>query len=140
MDPALETTEPGTAYVSAPMRGIPDGNFPAIDSCAAYLISHGWKVYSPAQNDREAGLTGADANNDLPGSFKKLMRLDLWQVCDSDAIVLLPGWERSRGALLEKYVAEYEGIECEVLYAYPLRDGQWFISDVYMGDVDAVRT
>lgn len=140
-------------YVSAKMRGTADGNFPLIDSVAEYMRGQGWYVYDPATNDRAAGLVGEDAATfgTEPGKpgFKDLMRLDLMQVADSDAIVMCPGWETSEGAGIEKYVAEVCGVE--VLYAYftkkPWSNGyHWFVCDTYLGDdighwsPDAVRS
>lgn len=102
-----------TCYLSGMMTGLPYFNFPAFDKAAEMLATSGWKVYSPAENDREKGLQedpeGLEIQSDNV-TFKDLMKTDLWQVCDSDAVFVLPGWEYSKGALLEVIVAQKVGV------------------------------
>lgn len=130
-----------TYYVAGPMRGLPNFNFPAFVSCATYLrrFQDTKQVFNPAEHDLEVdpymeqrpGFFEGDIKR-LPGfDFHEAMRWDLARVTESDAIVLLPGWEISSGAAHEKYVAEACG--AEVLYAYPVSTvtGEWFISPEY---------
>lgn len=44
-------------YLSGPMRGIPDLNYPAFDAAAERISSLGHEVINPAQMDRDEGFT-----------------------------------------------------------------------------------
>lgn len=100
-----------TVYLAGPMRGIPDFNFPAFDNARERLRDWGWSVHCPAEKDRqngfdEVGKAGADHE---AKSISEYMKEDLPLVCDSDAVVCLPGWSRSEGAKLEVAVAHRLG-------------------------------
>lgn len=102
------------------MRGIPMFNFPAFEEAAETLRYDGWHVYSPRENDAEKGAEPSPTGEpvgDIP--FKLFMREDLWQVCDSDAVFLLPNWENSKGVGIERFVADSVGVP---VYSYP--DGE----------------
>lgn len=47
-------------------------------------------------------------------TWEAYMRRDIKELMDCDAILMMPGWEQSRGAKLEKDIAERIGME--VLY------------------------
>ena len=49
-----------------------------------------------------------------PLTWEDYMRDDLTALLTCTHIVMLPGWEQSRGARLEKYVAEHLGMSVEV--------------------------
>ncbi len=84
-----------TIYIAGPMTGIPEHNFPAFNEAAARLREEGWFVVNPAEN--------FGGRTDLPRH--EYMRLDIKMLADCEAIYLLPGWERSRGAMMEYKVA-----------------------------------
>jgi hypothetical protein len=86
-------------YLSGPMTGLPDLNFPAFQAAAARLRAEGLQVVNPA----EIGAAGM--------SWEACMRADIKALCDCDAIVLLPGWEASKGAHLELHLAHRLGME-----------------------------
>lgn len=126
--PTYKTEKPPkkAIYVSGPMTGLKSFNFPAFDRCAAYYRKHGWKVFSPAENDRrvhpgvESDLgfaTGDWGRCTYDCEPRDLFRWDMNALADSDAIVMLPGWERSKGAQAEKTIAEWIGLD--VLYYHP---------------------
>ena len=105
-------------YIAGPMRGIPLYNFPAFDLAAEKLFNEGWDPVNPADLDRAIGyypeevIEGADWNTipeslSLPTIIKK--DLDALQQCD--AIYMLNGWEKSKGAKAELAVALWMGIE-----------------------------
>ena len=102
-------------YIAGPMTGIPEYNFPAFDKAAEFLSFLGHEVFSPAQNDRDhgfeaAGLEGHEAEQ-LGFSLRRALKQDLSWICDhAEALVLLEGWERSKGVRAEMALAEALGI------------------------------
>ncbi len=95
-------------YISGPMSGIKDWNFPAFDQAACLLRSLGYRVINPADFGSDPRFTWADSiGRDL--SIMPCVKL----VC------LLPGWEDSEGSRLERVVAHAMGIDvlalCEIL-------------------------
>lgn len=102
-------------YLAGPMTGIPQFNYPAFDVAVRDLRGQGHEVTSPAELDdpatRKMALASADgspgsgsANDETWGDF---LARDVKLLADSplDAVVVLPGWDRSRGARLETFVA-----------------------------------
>jgi hypothetical protein len=85
-------------YLSGPMSGIADNNFPAFHEWAARLRADGFDVVSPAEI-QEAG------------TWELCLRADLRELCTCEAIALMPGWENSKGANLELHVAHRLGME-----------------------------
>lgn len=101
-------------YLVGPMRGLPEFNFPAFRDAAYDLRARDIKVWSPAEHDVEQGFN-PETGEGLK-TLRDYMRKDLPAVLASDALVVLPGWERSVGAQLEVYVAHV----CEIpVLAYP---------------------
>ena len=79
-------------YLSGPMTGHPDWNYPAFHRAAQALRARGFAVVNPAE--------AYDGNTTLP--FDVYLRHDLRSILqDCDTIVVLPGWEKSPGAVLE---------------------------------------
>lgn len=87
-------------YIAGPMTGLPDFNFPAFNDAAAKLRALGFQVENPAENPTPAC-----------GSWLGYMRMAVVQVSRVDAIVMLPGWEQSRGARVEFALASGLGLE-----------------------------
>lgn len=81
-------------YLSGPMSGLPDHNKPAFHAAAAHLRSLGHFVLSPA----ELSFTGRP--------YLDCLKDDIRLLTACSQIVLLPGWEKSRGANLELQVAQ----------------------------------
>ena len=100
------------------MRGRYLYNFPAFDRAKARLVNAGNEVISPADLDRDLGLDPkklpVDHNfGEIPEGFDlaEAARRDLEAIIASDAIFLLDGWEESKGALAELYIARWLGKE-----------------------------
>jgi Domain of unknown function (DUF4406) len=107
-------------YLAGPMRGIPEFNFPAFYSAAAFLReTMGWEVFSPAEKDNEVHgkdfikqfKTAEEAN--IPNaesqgfSLRRALGDDTAWICAyGDGVVMLPGWEKSRGAVAENALAK----------------------------------
>lgn len=102
------------AYIAGPMSGYPQYNIPAFDTAAWALRQQGWDIVSPAELDhpeiRAACLASPDGGvigqtNGIGGTWGDFLARDVKIVADQvDAIVLLPGWEDSKGANLEAFV------------------------------------
>ena len=87
-------------YISGPMTGVPQRNFPAFDAEAERLRSLGYEVVSPAEINREQD-----------GDWHYFLRRDLSELLTCDAIALLEDWQNSSGAHLEMHVAHRVGME-----------------------------
>lgn len=107
-----------TCYLAGPMRGYPSLNFPAFDEAQADLSARGWHVISPAEMDR---VEGFDPDVHLPdAAFLKEARLrDADAIEQSDAVFVLPGWEKSVGATAEVWYARWAGVP---VLSYPSED------------------
>lgn len=99
-------------YVSGPMRGIKDYNFPAFLRAGEVLKAHGFEVWNPAAEDLKDPAIVEYLKTCGPSwdyadgvTFKDFMKRDLPALLECDAIVMLPGWYNSRGAKLERHVA-----------------------------------
>jgi hypothetical protein len=90
-----------TWYLSGPMTGIDDLNFPAFAHAAATLREAGYTVRSPHESPvQERDATWAD-----------FIRTDLVTLAGCTGIVLLRGWSKSQGAQLELGLALRLGFE-----------------------------
>lgn len=90
-----------TYYISGPMTGIDDYNFPAFQRVTEALRAQGKVVVSPHEVQHpDGGVPGSLSREDyLRGDL-----LAMLQHCN--AIVVLTGWQGSWGAKLEIHVAE----------------------------------
>jgi len=88
-------------YISGPMTGYEDYNYPAFHAKAKELRAQGHTVFNPAE------LFGG--KTDLPR--EKYMREDIAALLDAGCVVMLPGWKQSKGANLERKIALELGIE-----------------------------
>jgi hypothetical protein len=97
------------------MTGLPQFNIPAFERMAIKLRAAGFEVVSPVELDSDAirnealaSTTGAmPAGGKIGGeTWGQILARDVIVVADQiDGIVALPGWEKSRGARLEIFVA-----------------------------------
>jgi len=87
-------------YIAGPMTGLPSFNYPAFHAAAAAWRAAGWAVENPAEN------FGGDKNR----TYREYITAALRQLVTCDAIALLPGWTQSKGAVLERHVAEVMGL------------------------------
>jgi hypothetical protein len=115
-------------YIAGPMTNMPQFNYPYFDREAKRLRDMGYEVVSPAELDdpetRKAALASSDgapgtgvANGETWGDF---LARDVKLVADKvDGIAVLDGWQKSRGARLETYIAHLCGKP--IVYASTLK-------------------
>ena len=102
-------------YVAGKMTDVPEFNFPAFDRNAEYLRSLGWDAISPADLDREAGH---DPNSPewtdrefTAEDYHAAMIRDYRALTECSAIAFIPGWETSKGSMLERSFATRLSLE-----------------------------
>jgi hypothetical protein len=86
-------------YLSGPMSGYPQANYPAFNRAAGLLRAEGHRVYNPAEFPHSGG----------PETFP--LRVAFASYCsficlEADTICLLDGWERSLGVSAELALAK----------------------------------
>ena len=81
-------------YLSGPMTGYEELNFPAFNAAAHALRLIGYTVVNPTEFGEEPGKNWED-----------YMRKDIKALMDCETIVMLPEWPDSRGAVIERDLA-----------------------------------
>jgi len=111
------TSKLRSVYISGPMTGLPDLNHPAFLRLEKIWRKWGWTVANPVT------INPANAHSDLTPEEVRAVCIwtDLEAVRDTDALVLMRGWERSIGARAEVYLARslnhpiFDAVTCEML-------------------------
>lgn len=96
-------------YISGPMSGYDDFNFPAFNTKQKELEADGWIVFNPANKDDEEAVKtdpsfakgDAKALMKTGFNFRKVYTWDVDKVIEADAIYMLKRWEHSPGAVGE---------------------------------------
>lgn len=100
------------AYIAGPMSGIPNFNYPLFNRIANKYRNLGFNVFNPAERDTErhgtdiskGNTTGdiAQATSEHGFDLRVALGEDLEYICRvATTIVMLPGWENSKGARAE---------------------------------------
>ncbi len=84
-------------YVAGRITGVPDYAKRFAEAAQALRLQ-GFEVFNPAAANMES--------DPLP----KIMAHDLSQLCECQAIAMLPGWWRSGGARIEWMLSRYLGL------------------------------
>lgn len=107
-------------YLSGPMSGITDLNAAAFSRATDTLREKGYTVINPHELP-EPDITGM---SELEAWAEYLARdvVLFAKITSPVVLVLLPGWERSRGSLLERAVAKHRGFRI-VTYGDLLKEG-----------------
>lgn len=113
-------------YIAGPMSGIPQCNIPYFDRWAAALRADGLQIVSPAELDdpkfREACLRAKDGTLPPGETWGSLLARDIKLIADGvTGIILLPGWQKSRGARLEAFV----GLLTSKQFRWAFDDRDW---------------
>ncbi len=129
-----------SCYIAGPMRGLPEYNYPAFMDAATRLRQLGWMVFNPAEMDIESDHEDYTARtieeqqlHDSAAVARRFAERDVHVLIrtlraeNRDAIIMLPGWRGSTGAIAELGVAQW--VKLEVL---PLK---WALA---MGDQSVV--
>jgi nucleoside 2-deoxyribosyltransferase len=82
-------------YLAGPMSGLPGYNFKAFETHAAFYRGRNMEIVSPHEVDK--------GSTDKP--YHWYLREDLKIMLECDAVIMLTGWEDSRGACMEEGVA-----------------------------------
>ena len=89
-----------TLYLSGPMTGKPEFNYPAFHAAAKRLRGMGYFVLNPAES----------FDGDTSRPREDYMRKDIEMLLQADMVALLPGWEKSKGVAVELAVATSLGL------------------------------
>lgn len=121
--PATATEAPAATsdlpvlYVAGPMSGVPEWNAPAFQVAADTLRAAGYEVIDPAERSRH--LSDEEIDEVTYGEW---LRGGLKELLKATGVALLPGWRDSRGASLERSVADALGM--------PVGTVEWWVSQV----------
>ena len=103
-------------YIAGPMRGIPEYNYPAFDHARDELLAQGLQPVSPADLDREAGVS---TDPEAPIDIRACLRRACAALLECEAIGLLEGWEDSLGAQAELALAHAAGMDIHLIKPVP---------------------
>lgn len=106
-----------TLYIAGPMTGIEDYNYPAFNRAELALRRRGFDVLNPVDSEEE-----------WEGEYQQApwdwyLRRALRMLTYAEGVALLPGWHNSRGAGLERTVADRLGMPSKPLHEW-LEEGQ----------------
>ena len=111
-------------YIAGKMTDLPSFGAEEFRKAARVLRERGFEVVSPLEMDEAAGisvdgLTGFEDLSDQGFNIRATLANDIRVVLlDVDAVVLLPGWQGSRGAIAEYATARAAGVPTwELTYA-----------------------
>jgi hypothetical protein len=106
-------------YISGPMTGLPEYNYPEFNRVAAILEEKGYIVVNPTSTGFQRGWI-----------WKQYLIVDLVMLLTGggqygavDHVVTLDGWEKSKGARLEVHVARELEIPVESIISFLLEGG-----------------
>ena len=98
-----------TIYLSGPMSGIPNFNFPTFNFWEKYFTSQGYKVINPAR--QMFGITW------LPWEFYIIYDMFILWITRPTHIFMLQNWELSTGAQIEILFCNKKN--AKILYEMP---------------------
>ena len=107
LTPPCLLDRPRIVYLAGPMSGHVGHNYPAFNHAEEVLKEAGHVVFSPAKLDH--GIWGNRPGSEFP--LRRAFSAYTNFICNrAEAVVVLPGWERSRGTLAEVSLASVLGL------------------------------
>lgn len=116
-----------TIYIAGPMRGHDNWNFDSFDRQAKLLRQNGWQVINPAELERNLQKKygemhphefNPDSNQSDQEFLRKALQQDMTEICTNcTALYMLSGWEKSKGAIAERSLAQALGLD--IFYEIP---------------------
>ena len=87
-----------TVYISGPITDVPDykEKFGLIETS---LKLEGYETVNPS-----------NVNLGENATWEEYLRHDIKLLCDCDAVFMMKGWQRSKGARIENYIAKKLGL------------------------------
>ena len=104
---SFEPRNRNRAYLAGPMTGHVDYNYPAFHQAAAYYRAMGVDIVSPAELHCE----------DFSKTWAEYLTANLAALDTCETIILLLGWQDSRGAKMELCRAIEHGLEIKLCYS-----------------------
>ena len=96
-------------YIAGPMTGLENFNYKAFFDTEEELIKLGYQPLNPARHDGENfedAMKHVGTSESPAHPWEYYIRRDIPIVAQADGLLLLPGWEASRGARLEVSIAK----------------------------------
>jgi len=126
-------------YLAGPMSGIPQFNYPKFARIAGELRDAGFVIHSPPEHDSPAMQEAALANEtgdlsklqkDTDETWGDVLAFDVKFIADKAVgVIVMDGWEKSRGAKLEAFTCN---LVKKPLYVYagsgsirPMSEGEY---------------
>jgi hypothetical protein len=98
-------------FIAGPMESVGGNwNVPLFDYVAEKLRTAGYEVFNPAEHLREAHGS-IDSVREMDTGLRKMALREtmrdaiMWIIDTATSMLMLPGWERSPGAVAERAVA-----------------------------------
>jgi hypothetical protein len=86
-------------YISGPMTGYPEFNFPLFNRVADNFRKLGYQIINPAEINQPVQ------------TWESCMRQDIKELMNANKVAVLPGWEKSKGARIEVFLACQLGMD-----------------------------
>jgi hypothetical protein len=100
-------------YLSGPITGMPENNrrvFREVEKQIRKIAPREIAVYNPIKLSKI--VDRRFAGTDRKPAWEDYMRFDIAKLVKADCAYFLKGWELSKGASLERYIAVRLGIPC----------------------------